>query len=258
MQLLNKLKATYIKYCQFAKAVDKISAWRMALWNGSKDICVRPHHANADVLIRGNSSDVDVFGQIFIQQEYGCLLGAKNVDLVIDAGANVGYSSVYFLTHFPNCQVIAIEPDPANFVALSQNLAPYQSRVKLYNCGIWSKPAQLAIETSLYRDGREWTRQVRECADGEKGDINAITIGELLRQSGHERLSLLKMDIEGAEVVVFSHPEHQEWLPRTDAIAIELHDDTSFGKAAELFHTVVRDQDFQISLSGELTICRRG
>jgi FkbM family methyltransferase len=256
--LLTKLKAKYITYCQFSTAVDRVSALRLAFWDGSHDICVRPKHASADVLIRGNSSDVDVFGQIFIQQEYGSLLGAKNVDLVIDAGANVGYSSVYFLTHFPNCHVIAIEPDPANFVALTQNLAPYQSRVRLYNCGIWSKPAQLAIETSLYRDGREWTRQVRECAAGEKGDITAITIGELLRQSGRERLSLLKMDIEGAEIVVFSHPEHQQWLPLTDAMAIELHDDTSFGKATELFHAVVRDQDFQISHNGELTICQRG
>ncbi|MEB3259776.1 MAG: FkbM family methyltransferase, partial [Cyanobacteriota bacterium] len=62
----------------------------------------------------------------------------------------------------------------------------------------------------------------------------------------------------GAEIVVFSHPEHQQWLPLTDAMAIELHDDTSFGQATELFHAVVRDQDFQISHSGELTICRRG
>ncbi len=255
--LAAKLKAKYIKYCQFSTAVDRISALRLALWNGQTDIRVRPKGTSAAVLIRGNSSDVDVFGQIFIQNEYGCLLGTNTVDLVIDAGANVGYSSVYFLSRFPSCQLVAIEPDPANFAALRENLAPYGARATLHNCGIWSRPAQLAIESSLYRDGREWTRQVRECEPGERGDVTAITIGELLRQSGRERLSLLKMDIEGAEAVVFADAACQEWLKRTDAVAIELHDDTSFGEASNLFHAAIRDQHFQISHSGELTICRR-
>lgn len=209
------------------------------------------------MLIRGNSSDAEVFSQIYIQTESACLLDLKAVDLVIDAGANVGYSSLYFLSHFPDCQVVAIEPDPANFAALRENLAPYGSRVTLHNCGIWSKPAQLAIESSHYRDGREWTRQVRECEPGEQGDITAITIPQILQQSGRDRLSLLKMDIEGAEAVVFADAACRDWLARTEAVAIELHDDTSFGQATDLFHEAIRNQHFQISHSGELTICRR-
>lgn len=255
--MLSKLKSKYIKYCQFATATDRISALRLAFWKGHTDIHVRPKGAATAVLIRGNSSDIEVFGQIFIQQEYACLLGAKTVDFVIDAGANVGYASVFFLSHFPHCQVVAIEPDPANFAALRENLAPYGARATLHNCGIWSKPAQLTIESNLYRDGREWTRQVRECAAGETGDVTAITIGDILRESRRDRLSLLKMDIEGAEAVVFADPTCQDWLKRTDALAIELHDDTSFGEATTLFHQAIRDQQFQLSQSGELTICRR-
>lgn len=251
------LKAKYIRYCQFSTAVTTQSALRLAVWNGTKDIHVRPKNAAADVLIRGNSSDAEVFGQIYIQAEYACLLDLKAVDLVIDAGANVGYSSIYFLSHFPDCQVVAIEPDPANFAVLRENLAPYGSRVTLHNCGIWSKPAQLAIESSHYRDGREWTRQVRECEPGEQGDITAITIPQILQQSGRDRLSLLKMDIEGAEAVVFADAACRDWLARTEAVAIELHDDTSFGQATDLFHEAIRNHHFQISHSGELTICRR-
>ncbi len=255
--LRSLLKAKYIRFCMFSAAVNKASALRLAFWDGKRDIHVRPKDTNADVLIRGNSSDPDVFKQIFLQKEYGCLLDMQEVGLVIDAGANVGYSSVYFLSHFPDCQVVAIEPDPANFSALRKNLAPYGARATLHNCGIWSKPARLAIESSLYRDGREWTRQVRECAPGEPGDITAITIAEILQESGRERLSLLKMDIEGAEAVVFADEACQEWLTHTDAVAIELHDDTSFGEATNLYHKAISNQNFQVSHSGELTICRR-
>jgi len=54
----------------------------------------------------------------------------SNADLIIDAGANVGYSSVYFLSNFPNCRVIAIEPDGDNFASLQKNLAPMASELR--------------------------------------------------------------------------------------------------------------------------------
>jgi FkbM family methyltransferase len=81
-----------------------------------------------------------VFAQIFIQREYSCLddLSVSNVDLVIDCGANVGYSSAYFLSRFPECNIICVEPDPSNFRSLEENMAPYKDRVKLINSGVWS------------------------------------------------------------------------------------------------------------------------
>jgi FkbM family methyltransferase len=199
---------------------------------------------------------MDVFDQIFLQQEYACLNDLSNVGLVIDCGANVGYSSAYFLSRFSQCCVIAIEPDPKNYSALQRNLAPYGTRVKLINAGIWSQTAQLVISQDKYRDGREWARQVRECGKGEKADIEGIDVGSILSEAGSERISLLKMDVEGAEAVVFSE-NYDSWLHRVDAIAIELHDDSVFGNASDVFSSAINGQGFELSRSGELTICRR-
>jgi hypothetical protein len=44
---------------------------------------------------------------------------------------------------------------------------------------------------------------------------------------------------------------------RTDAIAIELHDDTGFGDARILFAGAIHNEHVEISHRGELTICRR-
>jgi FkbM family methyltransferase len=252
-----KIKQRYIRFCQFAPGAGRRTAFRLSLWNGRKDISVRPRGVRHQVQIRADSSDIDVFMQIFAAQEYACLLGLKHVDLIIDAGANVGFSSVYFLSRFPSCRVIAVEPDAANYKALQRNLAPYADRVKLYNFGVWSKSVDLMIEARGYRDGRDWTRQVRECAAGEHPHIQAITIDDLIENSGVSKLSLLKMDIEGAEAVVFADPSCQQWLPKTEAIAIELHDDSGFGPASDLFNAAIQDQHYQISHSGELTICLR-
>jgi len=138
-----------------------------------------------------------------------------------------------------------------------RNLAPYGDRVKLLRAGIWSHPARLALSQQPYRGERSgWTRQVKVCGPGEDGEFDGINIGSLLASSGYDRISILKMDVEGAEAVIFSK-NFDAWLERVDAIAIELHDDSMFGKGSEVFFSAINGQGFQVSRSGELTICRR-
>jgi len=218
---------------------------------------VHPRCLAHPVGVRPDSSDVDVYRQIFIKREYGCLDAMTEVGLVIDCGANVGYSSAWFLSRFPTCKVVAIEPDSGNFAALQANLAPYGNRVKLVRAGVWSHSTGLVMSEHRYRDGREWSRQVRPCELDEEADFEGVDVGSLLASSGHERISILKVDVEGAEAVMFAE-NYQSWLNRVDCIAIELHDDSTFGSGSEVFFSAIRGQDFQVRRSGELTICRRG
>jgi FkbM family methyltransferase len=211
-------------------------------------------NAQFPLICRPNTSDKDVFWQIFIEREYSCLDDLSNVDLVIDCGANVGYSSAYFLTRFPKCKVICVEPDSSNFKLLEKNLAPYKERVKLIRSGIWSHTADLKILEEPYRDGREWTVQVRECKSGEIPEMQAIDVGTLLKESGQNKISILKMDVEGAEAVVFAK-NYESWLSCVDNMVIELHDDSSFGKASDIVLNAISSvKSFNTSRSGELTV----
>jgi hypothetical protein len=77
---------------------------------------------------------------------------------------------------------------------------------------------------------------------------------------GAERIAILKVDIEGAEAVVFdrSIPENDlSFLAKTDCVMIEIHDDTSFGDAAGKFKEAVQDAGFTVDLRGELTVLSR-
>jgi FkbM family methyltransferase len=74
------------------------------------------------------------------------------------------------------------------------------------------------IEARGYRDGRDCSGQVCECTAGEHPHIQAITIDDLIEKAGLSKVSLLKMDIEGAETVVIADPSCQQWLPKTEAI----------------------------------------
>src|ERR1035438_1153468 len=117
----------------------KLGGWRReTLVRGKSVHWIHPRHVVHPLCIRHDSSDLDVFNQIFVQQEYAPLYAMTAVRLVIDCGANVGYSSACFLSQYPNCHVVAVEPDPDNFAMLRRNLLAYGSRVTLVQAGVWS------------------------------------------------------------------------------------------------------------------------
>lgn len=213
---------------------------------------VLSRYARYPLYCRSRTSDVEVFGQIFVHREYRCLDEVKNAQLIIDCGANVGFSSAYLLSRFPDATLIAVEPDPGNFAALQANLAPFGSRFKAHCTGIWSHSTGLVLDEKTFGDGREWARTVREVRPGEKPMMTATDIGTLLEQSGRERISVLKVDIEGSEAVVFSS-NFQHWLEKVDNLVIEIH-----GPHCDaVFRAAVEPYGFEISHCDELTVCRR-
>jgi FkbM family methyltransferase len=231
-----------------------IQRLRSEFFDKPKNYYLISKDAQFPLMCRSNTSDVDVFTQIFIDREYACLNDLSNVDLVVDCGANVGYSSAYFLTRFPNCKVICVEPDLSSFELLKKNMAPYKERVKLIRAGIWSHATGLKILETPYRDGREWAAQVRECKPGEVAEMQAIDISTILKESDLDKISILKMDIEGAETVVFTS-NYKSWLPFVDNMVIELHDDTCFGPASDIvMNAISSHKSFDTSKFGELTV----
>jgi FkbM family methyltransferase len=215
-------------------------------------IKLRNEHALHPFWFRPGTSDIDVFRQIFPAREYGCFDDLKQPHLIIDCGANVGYSSIYFLSRFPTAFVIAVEPNPKNFEMLEKNLKPYKGRFKALRAAIWSETTELKFTSQPFGDGRDWSYSVEEAAAGAAGAIKSLTIDEIISQSGYDRVSILKIDIEGAEKQIFKI-EYDRWLPRVDNLCIELH-----GEEAELiFERAISSENFIKSHSGELVVCKR-
>lgn len=200
---------------------------------------------------RAGSSDIDVFKHIFVLREYAVFDDLQNPGLIVDCGANVGMSSSYFLSRFPKANVIAVEPDPSNYQQLLHNTQTYGDRLNCVQAGVWSKRVGLRFVQEQFGDGREWAVAVKEAAPDEPADLQAVSIGELLDQSGHERIALLKIDIEGSEAELFAQGT-ESWLGRVDNLVIELH-----GEACEhAFYEAIKPYDFHIQASGGVVICR--
>lgn len=202
------------------------------------------HHP---VTARRGSSDIDVFQQIFTFREYRCLDNIELSGTIIDIGANVGFSAVYFLSRFKNCNVIAVEPDPQNYAILVENVAPYGDRCRTINAAVWPYRERLKLDPSSTSIGQEWGRRVARAAANDVS-IEAITMHELITLSGQERVTLLKIDIEGAETELF---RSCDWLEKIENIVIELH-----GKEAEtVFNSAISHRDYSVSRCDELTVC---
>jgi FkbM family methyltransferase len=195
---------------------------------------------------------MSVFDQIFLFQEYSCLRDLKEPSLVLDLGANVGFSASYFLSVFPKARIIAVEPDERNLAICKTNLAPYGDRVMLLHGAVWSRSTTLRLLKGTFGEGREWATQVDELEEDRTSvGVQAWDVGSLIDMSGGTMVDLLKVDIERAELSVFGESACS-WLHRVRNICIELH-----GKdCKEVFLAALKDFDYELEHSGELTICR--
>ncbi len=206
--------------------------------------------ARFPLMCRFGTSDRTVFAQIYIAREYACVDALNEPHLIIDCGANVGYTAAYFLSRFPGAHVIAIEPEAGNFEVLQRNMTPYGNSVITLRSAIWSHGIDLVVCQG--QPGQEWMTQVRECRVGEQPEVQAVDISTLLDKSGFKRINLLKIDIEQAETVIFSK-NYESWIDKVDAFVIELHNEES----RDVFFQALSSARFDFSYSGELTFARR-
>jgi FkbM family methyltransferase len=231
--------------------VRALAALQSLGWDSKgKHILLRTRDAQYPLYARQSTSDLEVFEQIFVHKEYSSLDDMKP-KVIVDCGAYVGYSTVYFLNKFPASRVVAIEADGDNFLVCKLNLSPYEHRVTLLHSAIWSRSGGVVVVRGKYRDGREWANQVRECISGEIADVKAVDFLSLMDNAGLNEVDLLKIDIEGAERIVFTG-DCEPWLDRVRNIVIELHD----SECRSVFFAALSQYDYELSRSGELTICK--
>jgi FkbM family methyltransferase len=223
-------------------------------------ITLRSRTARHELVCRPGTSDLNSFAQVFVRREYAPLDSLSAIDLIVDCGAYIGLASAYFLSRFPSAYLIAIEPDETNFAVLEENLRPFAPRAKLLHAAIWSYSTDLVIDDVPFRDNRQWSRQVREPREGDIRTVPAFDIATILDESSFDRISLLKVDIEGAEAVVFADEQNLDWLDQVDNMVVELHDDSRFGAATEAFERAMAERSFtcsQLAGTDDMVFCRR-
>jgi FkbM family methyltransferase len=213
---------------------------------------------NSKLYIRNNShSDYSVFKQIFNQQEYKLIVSMLSLqkctkDLnIIDAGANIGLTSIYLSQFIGNSKFYCIEPSEANLTILKKNVESNsisQNKIIIYPNALSHEPNLCFDIENDFRDGLDWSTTTNSNKDGK---IKGITLEEIIVENNLEKIDLLKIDIEGAERFIFSNSANLNFLEKTKIIAIEIHDE--FNIRNEINSLLILN-GFLLFESGELTI----
>jgi FkbM family methyltransferase len=197
------------------------------------------------VFLRPGTTDQDVYDQIFLIREYDLELGDPR--FIVDAGAHIGMSAVFFASKYPDATVVAIEPEPSNFEILSRNACEY-GNIKTIQAGLWSRKTHLRI-----LDSRVDTWSFRVLEDDSGQGIPAVGIQEILSDFDAGNMDVLKIDIEGSEVEVLNNA--QSWIDSVGVLFIELHDRFRPGCTKALYNAL-EGHDFEESLSGESVVLK--
>jgi FkbM family methyltransferase len=187
------------------------------------------------VRLRPTSSDIQTYRQVFVGREYDFSdfpqsahfhkrpdsSGSEAPITIVDCGANIGCSVIWFAAEFPGAEILAIEPDAANFDLLNQNVAGLEN-VRTIRAALWSSETLVMISNPEAEPWAYRTEALGATPGQKTAPIRTVTMDGLLAEYPPSRRLIVKIDIEGAEREVFSN--NTSWLQSVDLLIVELHD----------------------------------
>lgn len=193
---------------------------------------------------RPGTADLTTFREIFLREAYSLELPASiQPKVIIDAGANIGFTSLFFANLYPDATILSLEPEQGNFELLQKNVGSH-ANIKAIRAALWYENGAIEIADR----GFGLRGFMVEQRAGAHSTIPAVTLQSLLQQHAITSVDILKIDIEGSEKEVFSGDT--SWLAITKCLVIELHDRMKPGCSEAVFKAMGRHQ-FSKTIKGE-------
>lgn len=171
--------------------------------------------------------DLDViqsFREKFVNEKFI----PKEGDIVIDAGANIGFYTIRASATVKNTgKVIAIEADPITYDKLTKNIKINNLKnIIPVNVAAFSEKKVV----KLYRTSMASTNSLKNTGTSEFVEVEATTIDEICMNLGLKRVDWMKIDVEGVEVEVLIGAENIISHNPQLKILIEVHSENDILK----------------------------
>jgi FkbM family methyltransferase len=193
--------------------------------------------------LRGNTVDFAVLNSIFVNGEYDFKIDFIP-EYIVDAGAYIGASTIYFHSRFPKSKILAIEPERSNFELLVCNTKPFAGISCIYG-GLYCKDTHLVISD---KNVEKYAFRVENNVMSEDS-VPGYSINTLMNDFHMPRIDILKLDIEGSEFYIFNEA-NVSWLQNVRVLIIELHEYIHPG-VTELFYNRISAIPYKQTSSGE-------
>ena len=193
--------------------------------SGRFSALVYSHGLNVGFHIRGGTDDLYNVLPFREGDVHDAILDhLKEGDVFVDGGANVGYYSVLGAKKVgPDGRVVAVEPIPATIEQLRRNIAANKlPNVDVITDAISFRSGQtLPMHVVGGGFGRGALLDQLGVGESQSFGVTTTTIDDICKK--HNRISLIKLDIEGAEFDALQGA--QATLQKTDALVIECNQD---------------------------------
>lgn len=164
--------------------------------------------------------------------------------LIIDCGANIGLSVLYFKSLYPNATLIAYEPDAENMTFLKRNLALNNlAGVECRQKAVWISNEELLFAS----DGTQGSSIATAGQASNTISVKAERLADVIRNT---KIDFLKIDIEGAESDVLH--DCAPFLQNVQYLFVEYHGKANeTGKLADLFFLLKQRYQVYIKLAAD-------
>jgi FkbM family methyltransferase len=180
-----------------------------------KTFAITLENLRVDLMLRPYSGDMFVFQEVLGAKCYRISQLCDTDGVIVDLGANIGLASLYLADLYNPKRVICLEPNPKNLPILRHNLSGLGQRATVVHGAISDLTGVVSFDSSA----ATWGGTMAESGDL----IPSFSMSDFVREYVYpERIRLLKIDIEGAELQLFAGD--LAWLKLVDTIIIELHD----------------------------------
>lgn len=184
------------------------------------------------------ASFLSTYRELFVNQVYAFACVGQ-VPRILDLGANIGLSVLFFKHTYPEAQITALEPDPSIFPFLERNVHGNGfTDVTLVNKAAWCEDTTLSFRSEGGDGG-----QVIEGQGASVVPVEAVDVRRLLSQNVFD---LIKMDIEGAEKVVL--PACRSLLAETRWVFVEYHSRIVEPQQLAELLSILEESGFRVSI----------
>lgn len=158
---------------------------------------------------------------------------------IIDCGANMGVSVLFFAKKYPNARIIAFEPEEAIGEVLEKNILSFDLKnVTLHKKAVWDKETVLEF-TSDHGMGGSVTNTF---STETPVKVPTLRLADFLQQP----VDFLKLDIEGAEYVVLK--DCQPYLKNVKNLFVEYHSFINQEQKLEEILLMLKENGFRYHL----------
>jgi FkbM family methyltransferase len=210
-----------------------------------------------------NSQEFELIStEVFDNQEYAFMADRED-PLIIDCGAHIGLTSLYFKQQYPKSTIIAFEPDVQNVAILRKNIEENQlDSINVVAAAVWKDDGNAAMyqeATDSKSEPFTWGNTLIHNIWGDGDEVSDCLVKTVrLSQYITGPVDYLKMDIEGAEEQVLN--ELTGVLKSIQQMRIEFHGTNTTEEVNSLNRILklLNDQGFETTVQSKdvMQACR--